>query len=132
MQVPRHWREIPQRYRLEADKCKKCSNILFPGRMVCPKCGSEEFEVFQLSGKGRLITYTVIRIAPEGFTDIVPYAIGLIEMEEGPKIMAQIVDCDPNNLKTGDKLVFQFRKIREEGKTGAIMYGYKFVPDVGV
>lgn len=132
MQVPRYWREIPERYRLEASKCNKCNHICFPEKLSCPECGSRTFTKINLSGNGKILTHTIIRIAPEGFNDQVPYAIGIIKLEEGVQIMAQITDCDPEKLKTGDPVTFQFRRIREEGTTGIIMYGYKFVPDVGV
>ena len=132
MVVPRHWREIPERYRLEAKKCVKCGFVCFPRRLVCPKCGAVEFETVNLSGKGKLVTFTIIRVAPEGFTDQAPYAVGIVELSEGIRVMGQITDCDPETLKTGDDLITQFRRIREEGKTGIIMYGYKFVPDVGL
>jgi uncharacterized OB-fold protein len=132
MQVAKHWREIPKRYRMEAGKCKKCNGIFFPARLVCPDCSSKEFDTINLSGKGKLNTFTIIRVAPEGFGDQVPYAIGIVELEEGIKVMGQITDCNPEELDNGAKLVTQFRKIREEGKTGIIMYAYKFVPDVGL
>lgn len=132
MQVAKYWREIPKRYRLEAAKCKTCNNISFPERLICPECKGEIFEKINLSGKGKLLTYTIIRVAPEGFTDQVPYAIGMVKLEEGINILAQITDCDPEILKTGDSLIAKFRRIREEGNTGVIMYGYKFVPDVGI
>jgi uncharacterized OB-fold protein len=132
MHVARHWRETPQRYRLEAGKCKECGSIQFPPRLVCPECGAKEFETLRLSGKGKLLTFTIIRVAPEGFGDLAPYAVGIVELEEGVRVMGQVVDCDPEALKIGDKLVSQFRRINEEGKTGMIMYGYKFVPDLGL
>jgi len=132
MQVPKFWREIPKRYRLEAAKCTKCGYIAFPQRLICPECGNKKFEKMNLSGKGKLATYTIIRVAPEGFGDQVPYAVGVVELDEGVRTMAQITDCDPETLQIGDRLVSKFRRINEEGKTGAIMYGYKFVPDVGV
>ena len=132
MQVARQWRKIPELYRLESGKCKKCGNISFPKRIVCPECGSNEFEVLALKGKGKLVTYTIIRVAPEGFGDQAPYAIGIVELDEGIRIMGQIADCDPEKLKIGDRLTAQFRRMSEEGKTGMIMYSYKFVPDLGL
>lgn len=132
MNIPRHWRETPERYRLEAAKCRKCGKIAFPARLICPDCGHKEFEKINLSGKGKLLTYTIIRTAPEGFEDFAPYAVGIIEMEEGVRVMGQVTDCDPEELKTGDTLVTKFRRMNEEGKTGLIMYSYKFVPDIGV
>lgn len=132
MQVPKHWRQIPQRYRMEAGKCKKCQYIAFPGRLICPECGSKEFDTINLSGNGKLATHTIIRTAPEGFTDQAPYAIGIVELDEGVRVMGQIVDCEPETLKTGDRVVSKFRRMSEEGKTGMIMYSYKFVPDAGI
>ena len=132
MNVPRHWRETPERYRMEAAKCRKCGKISFPARLICPVCSNKVFDKINLSGKGKLLTYTIIRTAPEGFEDIAPYAVGIVEMEEGVRVMGQITDCDLVNLKTGDKLISKFRRMNEEGKTGLIMYSYKFVPDVGI
>ena len=132
MQVPRHWREIPHRYRMEAAKCTECGNIHFPKRIVCPQCGSKTFDLFNLSGKGKLVTYTIIRVAPSGFTDQSPYAVGIVELEEKIRIMGQITDCDPEKIKIGDSMTTQFRRINEEGKTGMIMYAYKFVPNQGL
>jgi len=132
MRVPRYWREIPERYRMEAGKCKQCGSIQFPARLVCPDCKAREFDTILLQGKGELTTFTVIRIAPEGFGDLAPYAIGIVKLDEGIQVMGQIVDCDPDDLNIGDRLVTQFRRINEEGKTGMILYGYKFVPDVGL
>lgn len=132
MKVAKHWRETPERYRLEAGKCKKCKHINFPQRLICPECGTKEFETIRLSGKGILETFTIIQTAPPGFADLAPYAVGIVQLEEGVKILAQITDCNPAELKIGDKLVTKFRRINEEGKTGMIMYGYKFVPDFGL
>jgi len=132
MKVARHWRETPERYRLEASKCSKCGNILFPSRLICPECSGREFETIRLSGKGQLATFTIIRVAPTGFGDLAPYAVGIVKLDEGIHIMAQITDCNPETLKIGDHLITKFRRINQEGKTGMIMYGYKFVPDVGI
>ena len=132
MKVAKHWRETPERYRLEAGKCKKCGHINFPARLICPECGTKEFETIRLGGRGKLETFTVIHTAPDGFADLAPYAVGIVQLEEGVKILAQITDCNPAEIKIGDKLITKFRRINEEGKTGMIMYGYKFVPDVGL
>jgi len=126
MTVPRFWREIPQRYNLIANKCKKCGWVNFPPRSVCKKCFEREFERFDLSGEGQIITYTVIRVAPPGYEDLVPYVVAIIALKEGPRITAQIVDCDPSEVEIKKKVNVCFRKICEDGKAGAISYGYKF------
>lgn len=127
--VARYHREFPQKYRLEAAKCRNCSGLFFPPRLICSKCGEREFENLPLSGRGTIGTFTIIRIPPSGFEDLAPYALGIVDLEEGCRVMGQITDCDPEKLKIGDPVVTQFRRINEEGKTGMILYGYKFVPD---
>jgi len=126
--VPRHWREIPQRYRLEAAKCKECGKIFFPPRLICSHCKSREFENIKLSREGKLLTYTIIRVPPSQFSDQAPYAIGIVEVKEGVKILMQITDCDLKELKTGMDVKIEFRKIQEDGDAGVICYGYKAVP----
>lgn len=124
----RYWREIPQRYRYEAGRCKACGFICFPPRLVCPGCGAREFETTKLAETGTVLTYTIIRVPPEGFEDQTPYAVGIAELDDGVKLTAQIVDCDPTSLKVGMKVRLEFRKLSEDGEAGIIHYGYKYVP----
>jgi uncharacterized OB-fold protein len=124
----RYWREMPQRYRLEAEKCKSCGKIYFPPRLVCSACKSKGFEKYKLKDTGKLLTYTIIRVGPSQFIDQVPYALGVVELGDEIKILAQITDCDLDKLSTGMKLKIEFRKLQEDGKAGIICYGYKAVP----
>ena len=78
-----------------------------------------------LSGKGEVLTYSIIHSSIENFQNQVPYIISIIKLDEGPNITAQIVDCDINNIKIGMKVEKTFRKIQEDGYTGALYYGYK-------
>jgi uncharacterized protein len=125
----RYWREIPQRYRLEAGKCQGCHYVSFPPRLVCPRCGGREFVPTKLAESGKLITYTIIRVPPEPFEDQSPYAVGIAELDDGVRLTAQVVDCDFAALKVGMRVKTEFRKISEEGAAGVIYYGYKFVPE---
>jgi hypothetical protein len=123
----RYWREIPQRYRLETGKCKRCGKIFFPPRTVCDACGSREHEIFRANDEGTLLTYTVIRTGPTEFADQAPYAVGIVELDGGPRLTTQIADCDFDKLEIGKKVKIEFRKIYEEGEAGVICYGYKGV-----
>lgn len=125
----RLWREIPQRYRLEAGKCTSCGTICFPPRLVCPQCGGREFTKTKLAESGKILTYTIIRVAPHQYVDQSPYAVGIAEMDDGVKLTAQIVDCPFEDLKIGIRVKIEFRKMCEEGEAGVIYYGYKFVPE---
>jgi uncharacterized OB-fold protein len=126
----RYWREIPQRYRYEANKCSQCGKINFPPRLICPECQGREFETTKLAERGKVLTYTIIRVAPQQFVDQVPFAVGIIELEDGVRLMGQIVDCDIDLMKIGQKVKLEFRKIYDVGESGVICYGYKFVPEM--
>ncbi|MFQ5870406.1 MAG: Zn-ribbon domain-containing OB-fold protein, partial [Candidatus Zixiibacteriota bacterium] len=79
----RVWREIPQRYRLEANKCPQTGEIYFPPRLVCPEGKCVELEPLKLAETGTIESYTVIRVAPSAFTDQAPYAIGIVKLDDG-------------------------------------------------
>ena len=124
----RNWREYPQRYRMEAAKCLNCGKIHFPPRVICNDCNSREFEKVKLPDKGKLKTFTIIRVAPSNFVDEVPYAVGIVELDDGVSTMMQITDCDPEEISIGMPLHIEFRKVQAEGEAGILMYGYKAVP----
>lgn len=124
----RYAREIPERYRLEGLKCKKCGEVAFPRRLKCHECGVEEFTTIKLKDTGKIITYTIIRIAPKQFADEAPYAVGIVELDDKTRITTQIVDVDFDKLKTGLRVKVEFRKIQEVGESGILCYGYKCVP----
>ena len=128
MSSPKYWREIPQRYRLEAGKCKKCGKIHYPPRLICSQCGAREFDTIALKDEGVLETYTIIHVAPSNFVDQAPYAIGIVKLNDNVTILMQITDCAPEELKIGMHLKLEFRKISEVGDAGVIHYGHKAIP----
>jgi len=128
MSVPKYAREIPQLYRLEAGKCQQCGNLLFPPRLICPACSGRKFETVQLKHEGKILSYTIIRVPPSQFADQAPYAVGIIELDDGARIMAQIADCDLEKLNIDMRVKIEFRKIYQQGESGIICYGYKCVP----
>lgn len=127
--VARFWREIPQRYNFIGNTCESCSRVFFPPRESCPYCRRKsmgKMKEVKLSGKGEVVTYSIIHVGPEDFEEQTPYPIAIIRLEEGPQITAQIVDCPLNEIRIGMKVESTFRKIQQDGDTGAIYYGYKF------
>ncbi len=127
MITPRYTREIPQRYHLEAGKCTECNFIAFPPRLICPECGSREFEQISLSPSGKIVTYTVVCVAAEEFSTETPLPIAIIETDEGARLTAQVVDCDPEEVEIGKRVRLIFRCIQKEGLAGIRQYGYKAV-----
>jgi uncharacterized OB-fold protein len=124
----RNWREYPQRYRLEAAKFKKSGKTYFPPRTVDPETGDTEHEIVKLPDTGKIITYTVIRVAPQQWGEEAPYGLAIAELTDGTRLMGQVTDCDPAQIKIGMEVRIEFRRIQSEGHHGVISYGYKFVP----
>ena len=129
MSSPRYWRAMPQRYRFEAAKCKKCGKVLFPPRLVCPECHNREFVKTKINDIGKVETFTVIRVAPSGFTDLTPYPIAIVNVGDGVRVLCQVADCDRRSLKIGMTGESGIPESPAEGESGIIYYGYKAVPE---
>ena len=130
MSVPRYWRETKYRYRLIGEKCTNCGATFFPRNAVCLECGSKDLDEYQLADKGRVVTWTVVRNAPEGFEKYAPYVVALVELDDGSQVLSQVVDVEPDEVETGMRVEAAFRRGREDGDSGIIEYGYKFRPIV--
>ncbi|MFH1786044.1 MAG: Zn-ribbon domain-containing OB-fold protein [archaeon] len=134
MSVPRFWREIPQRYKMMGTRCRGCKGVFFPPRIVCPVCkealkdGRTIMEDAELSGKGKIKTYTIIHVGPPEFAGQTPYAMAIIELEEGTSITGQVIDCNLDEVKIGMPVQAVFKRISTDGAEGVIYYGYKFRP----
>jgi len=96
-------------------KCRECGTITVPPKMVCRKCASPDMEIIELTGKGKIQTFTTCNVAPEGREDEVPYIIVLVELNEGPWIMGNLTGIDPTTatveligkrVRMGDNKVF--------------------------
>ena len=87
----------------------------------------------QLSGKGELYSYTIVTDAPEGFTEQAPYVLALVKLDEGPVVTAQLTDLPSptTEITIGMRVEMVTRKLRTEGTSGMILYGYKFRPILG-
>ena len=125
MTVAKYWREIPQRYRLEAGKCQKCGKLFYPPGLICDKCGSREFDTVRLSDHGTILTYTVIHTPSSQFKDQAPYAVAIIETDDGCRMTVQVADSDGSDVEIGKRVRLQFRKIQEDGESGILCYGHK-------
>ena len=88
----RHYWEGCAAGELRLQRCRECSEAYFPPRPVCPACGGRNIEIFAASGKGTLHSY-VINYRPRPDMGPDPYAIAVVLLAEGPKMMSNIVDC---------------------------------------
>ncbi|HUH06280.1 MAG TPA: OB-fold domain-containing protein [Egibacteraceae bacterium] len=127
--VPMYHRTLPQRLRLEAQRCSACGQVQFPPRAACEACRAADSEVLALSGRGTVHAWTFITAAgaPPEFSDQAAqaggYYVAIVELEEGPRITAQLTDLTEAPA-VGDRVTAVVRKLyREEGVQ---RYGFKF------
>lgn len=125
--IPYGWRRIPERYRLEGSVCETCGRKFFPPREICPVCRSKgKIKPFTFSGKGTVYSFTEIYSPPAGFEGQTPYVMAIIELEEGARCTAQVVETTAKDIKIGDRVEAVFRKIQSDDPEGVIHYGFKF------
>ena len=96
--------------KLMAARCNKCGTLLLPPRPVCTNCLSEDFEWVELRRRGKLLTYTVIHVAPSQFQLMAPYAVGIVKLEDGPNLPGMIRNIDPEKIRVGMDLTVDFDK----------------------
>jgi len=94
--------------KLMAGKCQKCGKIHLPPRPLCDKCFHQEFTWVTVPGKGKLLTYTVIHVAPQQFQEKAPYAVGIIQLENNLKLPGMITAISPEQLHIGMDLTIDF------------------------
>jgi len=124
--VPLYWRLQKHKYNLIGTKCITCDTVYFPPKTFCPGCRRRgKIEEATLCGKGKIVSYTIIRVPPEGFEKFTPYAVAIIELNERTRISGQIIG-DVSKVETGKNVETVFRKISEDGDDGLIHYGLKW------
>jgi hypothetical protein len=87
---------------LPARRCAECGKLSV-NAATCRFCGAQGGQALALSGRGRLVSWTVIRVAPARYAAEAPYAVGLLELEEGARITARVAG-DPEHLSEGQAM----------------------------
>jgi uncharacterized OB-fold protein len=95
--------------KLMAGKCQKCGKIHLPPRPLCDNCYSQDFTWIPVSGKGKLLTYTIIHVAPPQFQTMAPYTVGIIQLENGLKLPGMVSGVSESELKVGICLSIDFK-----------------------
>jgi len=94
--------EACRRHSLELQQCDACSKFWFPPSNRCPHCLSADWKWSAVSGKGQVFTFTVFhRAYHKGFADELPYAVAVVELDEGPRLVSNVVGCAPEDVKIG-------------------------------
>ena len=86
-------------HQLRFEKCRDCQHIRWPPSVICPLCYSRDTELIVASGKGKIHTFTVYHQAfHKSFMNDLPYITAIIELDEGPRLLSNIVDCSPDEV----------------------------------
>ena len=113
-----YW-EAAARHQLMLPRCDGCGLVFFPPRDLCPGCWSRELASWQpMSGRGTIWTFTEVHVAfyDDTWAEDVPYVVAVIELDEGPRLLANIVESDMDRLAIGDRVETTFED-RSEGVT---------------
>jgi uncharacterized OB-fold protein len=103
---------------LSASKCKNCGTCILPPQPRCFVCQSKDFAWVDLPGTGTIYTYTVVRhpLSPK-LQDVVPYVTAVVELDgtqgAGARMQVNIINCDPEKVRIGDKVKVIFDKISD-------------------
>ncbi len=82
-------------------RCLDCSVCVFGPAVFCQSCSSRNLKQVELSPRGTLYSYTIVRVPPAGWPGPVPYVLGQVELPEGPQVLAEVIDCAHDALSIG-------------------------------
>jgi uncharacterized protein len=87
--------------KLVLPRCDDCGELIWYPRLSCPFCGSHAVTHTEVSGRGTVYSFTIIRRGSGPFRDAAPYVLAMVQLAEGPTFMTNIVDADPESLAVG-------------------------------
>jgi len=102
--------------KLMGSRCKKCHRLFVPPRPICPHCYGDEMQWAEMMGRGKLVAFTSIAIGPpfmvkQGYDAKNPYCIGVVELDEGARVVARIegvAASNPERIKIGTPLIVKY------------------------
>lgn len=109
-----YW-EGAKRHELLLQKCQECGHYRYPPGETCPSCLSDRLEWVKVSGRGSVYTWTVFHQAYHpAYKDDIPYAVVAVELEEGPRIITNLVNCRIEDITMGMPVEVVFDDVTEE------------------
>ena len=109
-----YW-EHAKAHRLALQRCSSCGTFRFPASPVCAECDADEYEWTPTGGKGKLLSWVVFhRSYFPSFEREVPYNVALVQLDEGPVLVSNIVGTDNTSLRSGMRLAVTFEDVTSE------------------
>jgi uncharacterized OB-fold protein len=100
--------------RLVTQQCAQCGRLRHPPRPMCPECHSLEFEIADVSGDGVVYSYAILH-HPQNPAFEYPVLAALIDLDEGVRVLSNLVDVDPHDIRIGMRVTVDFRPTRHVG-----------------
>ena len=114
-ELTRPFWEAARRHELLMPRCTMCDYVFFYPRSECPRCLSANLEWVKVNGRGRLHSFTVVQQpANAAFRDDVPYVYAVVQLDEGPRLVSNIVQCDIDALRVDTSLEAVFDDVTPE------------------
>jgi uncharacterized protein len=85
-------------HRLVLPRCDDCGFTIWYPRLLCPACHSRSVTWTECSGRGTVYSFTITRKGQGRWRDAAPYVLAYVELDEGPRLLTNIVDCDPETV----------------------------------
>ena len=102
-------------HQLRFQKCENCGHVRWPASIICPVCHSQKANWIRSEGKGKIYTFIVYRIAYHpAFTKDIPYVVAVVELNEGPHLLTNIVDCPVDGVKCGMSVKVTWKDVNEK------------------
>ena len=107
--------EAARRQQLVVQRCRGCGTLRFPARDRCSACLAREAEWVPVSGKGTVFSFAVMhQVYHPGFAAEVPYAVVLVALDEGPRMISNVVGVPPSEIRVGTPLQVVFEAVSPE------------------
>jgi uncharacterized OB-fold protein len=110
---------------LVGGRCRECGATYFPAPEVCARCRGQEVERVDLSGRGTVYTYTVVRQSTPEFQT--PYVLVYVDFPEGVRVLGQLVGCGPEAVRVGMPVEVVFQEVGKDPE-GRPVVGWRFQP----
>jgi uncharacterized OB-fold protein len=94
--------DYAKKHELRVQKCTKCGELHYPPSAICPHCLNLTSEWVKISGKGQVYSFIVVRRQYHpAFAKDLPYTVAIIETSEGLRLLSNVIDCKPDDVKIG-------------------------------
>lgn len=117
----RFWGSVAEQ-RMELPWCDGCDSPFFYPRPQCPRCWRDVERWEPVSGRGTVWSFSVVRYPLQrgGWEEKLPYAVALVELEEGPRVLADVSGCDPDEVVIGMQVELSYTE-----RDGEVLYQFR-------